>query len=546
MSASVVGIDVGGSTARIVEGRLRNGAFEIHVARAIAVDELAGTIPSLGLKGNAVVLGVTGRDLILRTTQVPPVPRWQLDELMAYEVADIAEQSGDRLAADFELLGGTAAGNDDDMVLLALVRNSLIDERQAELAAASLKTRCFTPNAVALYNAVVAVDGGGGTVLAASLRGRNTDIALIQDGELLFARNLSGGGDTFTDAVATALGVDQARALELKHTVGRLARPGQALDGQAAQVAGALGGALRQISGLLLSAVNLCRTQLKAPDLEVTRVLICGPGASLPGLDEALKRQLGLPVKGFDATEGYIVGSDVDCDVDCDSDRGGGDYAVATGLAMMGLLKGSYRIEILSQAAAARREFSAKTVWLLLSGVLLALYLGLFGWLSSENHDAARADAARLTRESGARRSARDDYARNADHAEALAAGLAQVGLVTAPGHGVVTVLELLAERLPEELWITSLRTASALSGTTGTVRPLVFVEGSGKELDRNLNSAVAELTLRLREDAAIQAVVPTMSTDLRGRFTFALEIDANVRPAPAGAGDDDHTSEDA
>ena len=542
MSNSVVGIDVGGTTARLVEGRLKGGAFEIHVARAIPVENLAQAIADCGLKGKSAVVGVTGRDMILRTTQVPAVPSWQLAELMTYEVADIAEQSGDQLAADYELLGGTSAYSDDDMVLLALVRNSLIEERTSDLSGSSLKVRCFTPNAVALYNAVVATDGGDGTVLVASLRGRNTDIALIQDGELLFARNLTGGGDTFTDAVAQAFGVDQGRAEQAKHTLGQLARPGETLDGQAGKVASALDGSLRQVVGMLLSTVNLCRTQLKAPNLEISRVLICGPGGLLPGLDEALTRQLGLPVARFDPTEGYVVGTEIDF---ADGEGGGSDFAVATGLAMMALLKGSYRIEILSEAAAARREFSAKTVWLVLSAVLLAVYLGLFGWLSAEDHEAARGDAARLTRESGSRRSARDEYSRNADRAQALAAALSQVERVTAPGQGVVTVLGLLQQRLPEELWVTGVRTTTSATGTIGITRPVVVVEGSGKELNRNLNSAVAELTVSLRDHGSIQSVVPTMSTDVRGRFSFELEIDPSVRPELEDADDPDALGED-
>ncbi|MFT7464824.1 MAG: hypothetical protein ACI9EF_003184, partial [Pseudohongiellaceae bacterium] len=113
--------------------------------------------------------------------------------------------------------------------------------------------------------------------------------------------------------------------------------------------------------------------------------------------------------------------------------------------------------------------------------------------------------------------------------AEVLAGSLAQIELITAPGHGVVTVLALMQEQLPQELWLTGLHTSSAVSATSGAVRPVIVVEGSGKELDRDLNSAVSELTVRLREHGSIEAVIPTMSTDARGRFTFELEIDPSV-----------------
>lgn len=526
MSQRVVGIDLGGSTARVVEGRLRSGAVEIHAAEAVPVEELAETVARLGLKGLPTVVGVTGRDMILRTTQVPPVPAWQLSELMGYEVDDIAEQSGDELAADHALLGGAAAFSDDDMVLLALVRNSLIEQRQGELSAAGLKPRCFTPNAVALHNAVVATDGGDGTVLVASLRGRNTDMALIQDGELLFARNLTGGGDTLTEAVAEAFGVDEAKAEQAKHKLGAFPRPGAEPSGQAATVARALQGSLRQLAGMFQSTVSLCRSQLQAPDLEVERVLICGPGARIDGLDEALTRALGLPVAFFDPTEGYVV------DPELELDDEGPDFAVATGLAMMALLKGSYRIEILSAAAARAREFRTKTLWLVLAGVLLVAYLGLFGWQSRADHEAATRDAALLAREASSRDGARRAYDASVQRVEVLAEALARVGEVTAPGASTVTVLDLLGVHLPDELWIDSLRTTrGSESGPAGARLTQVVVEGSGKELDRDLASAVVELTTRLRGHPDVAEVVPTYNTDSRGRFVFELRVDTQVVP---------------
>ena len=538
MSQRVVGLDVGGDTTRVVEGRVKGGVFEIHQAAEFPSEDLVTNLGELGLKKLPAVVGVTGRDMILRTTYVPPVPDWQLKELMAYEVDDIAEQSGDALVADFELLGGLAAMGDEDLVLLALVRDSLVQERNAELSAAGLSVSCFTPNAVALHNAVVATDGGEGTVLAASLRGRNTDVALIQDGELVFARNLTGGGDTFTEAVADSFRVDTAKAEQAKRQLGSFPPPGDQPAGQKGAVARALDGALRQIVGMLQSTVGLCRTQLKTPDLEIDRVLLCGPGASVEGLDQALTRALGLPVEQFDPTEGYVVNPELDL-----GDTGA-HYAVASGLAMMALLKGSYRVEILSDAAAKARHFKQKTIWLVLAAALVVAHLGIFGWLSKSNFDAAERDRSKLQREVNSRVSDRRSYERSSAQAEALAEGLTRVEEVTAPGSGLLTVLDLLDAHLPEELWVTAARTLRAVQPEfqwEGS-RPFVVVEGSGKELGRDLSTAVVDLTTRLRSHPAVAGVVMTYSTDKRGRFFFELRIDTSVRPKPEG---DDETPDD-
>lgn len=535
MSRRVLGLDVGGETTRFVEGQLKGGAFEILRAQTVPSADLGAALAERGLRGLPAVVGVTGRDMILRTTFVPPVPEWQLRELMSFEVAEIAEQSGDALVADWGVLGGAAAGGDEDLVLLALVRATLIEERSAELSAAGLKLQGFTPNAVGLHNAVAATDGGEGTLLVAALRGRNTDLAIVQDGELVFARNLSGGGDAFTDALAEALGISKSQADELKAKEGALPAPGEPRSGQRAAVAAALEGALRPIVGMLQSTLSLCRSQLKAPDFEVQRVLLCGPGAALPGLDQALTRALGLPVSAFDPTEGYLVG-------ELEPGARGSDFAVATGLAMMALLDGAFRIEVLPPALQRARAFRQRTLWLVLAGAVVLLHLLGFGWLSHSHAQAARQDELRLRREAQLRQADRATFERAAGQAAALAEALTRIEEVTAPGSGLLTVMALLDAHLPDELWITAVRTVRAAEpgfpAWEGLSRPFVVVEGEGKEQERDLSRAVSELTERLRQHEDVAGVVMTYTPDARGRFRFELRIDTSVRPAAPVAGE--------
>ena len=538
MSGKVVGVDMGGVTARIVQGRASKGVFQVDRAATVGVDDVGATLREMGAKGAAVYVGVTGRDMILRTTQVPPVPDWQLRELMQFEIEDVAEQSGDELSADFALLGGAAAFTDEDMVLLALVRNSLIEERTAQLGADGIKVAAFSPNAVALHNACVAADGGAGTVMVAHLGGAHTDIALVCDGELLFARNLSGGGDLFTAAIQDTFKADAAKAEAVKRKIGALARPGERLTGQQGAVARALEGGLRQVTGMLQSSILLCRNQLKAKDLKVERVLLCGPGASLPGLDEALSRSLDLPVQRFDPSEGYVVGDEVG-----DIDERGADYAVATGLAMMGALADAYRIEILSDAARKARRFRQKTVWLVAAAVLVVAHLVLYALSTKSAYTAAQADLVKLRREVESREADTRAYERHAAEASVAAEHLDELEQLTAPGAGALTVLALLERHLPDELWITSLRSVREIEPEFGhgdQRRPFVIVEGRGKEISRSLSSAVTELTERLRHDDSVAGAVPQFTTDNRGDFSWTLKIDTSLFPADAAEDDAD------
>ncbi len=543
MSSRVIGLDLGGDTARLVEGRLHKGAFELHRATAVPVHDLAASVASLGLKGLPVAVGVTGRDMILRTTQVPPVPLWQVRELISYEVEDIAEQSGDSLRADFNLLNGAAAYSDDDLALIALVRSSHIEQRSVLLKAAGLRVTGFTPNAVALYNAVVATDGGEGAVLAVNLRGQHTDVALIQDGDLLFARNLAGGGDTLSQAISDSLRVELAVAEQAKHRMGEFSVAGQEPEGRAGAVSRALEGAQRQIVGMLQSTLALARAQIPAPNLEVDRVLLSGAGASVPGFDQSLSRVLDLPVSLFDPTEGYVVGDAPELD------QHGPDFAVATGLAMMALLEDGYRIQVESERSEAGRGFREKTLWLALAATALVLYLGVFAWSSRADAEAAEADRSALSRKVETNKGDVRAYERSLEAGRALGLQLAALENLSAPGAGLVTVLNLLDVYLPEELWVRSVRTvrsADAEFGGAGAPRPFVVVEGLGKEHDRNLADAVIEITTRLRDHPDVAAVRPHFAPDARGDFVFELRIDTSVIQPSAGAQDEASASGEA
>ncbi len=533
MTSRVVGLDLGGDTARLVEARLVKGAVEIHRAAAVPVEELGATVAALRLSGAPVACGVTGRDMILRTTAVPPVPLWQVREHLAFEVDDIAEQSGDALRADFHLLDGVSAALDEDQALLALVRSAVVDERTAFLSAAKLRVTGLTPNAVALFNAVVATDGGDGTVLAVNLRGQHTDIALVRDGELLAARNLSGGGDTLTASVAEVLGVGTALAEKAKREVGSFDDPGPGADVRTEDVAAGLQESLRPLVGMLQSTLAVARNQLRAPDLEVDRVLLSGAGACVPGLERALSRTLGLPVERFDPTEGYVVG-----DAPALAGRGA-DFAVATGLAMMALLEDGWRIRIRSEAGERAELFRSRTSWLVASFVVLVLGLGVSAWRAHADHAAALADRVALGRRVESNQAAVRDHERDVAEARRLGARLAAVEEATAPGTGLLTVLALLEEHLPVELWVRSVRTVRAAEpdfGRGGEARPHVVVQGGGKEQDRALADAVVEVTTRLRAHPDVAGVLPHFATDARGDFGWELRVDTSVVPAAEGA----------
>ena len=144
--ALLYGIDLGHKDIKVVAGRKKGHVFELHRAFSIPVDSsedpedsiLAATArlkEALG-KAPGARFGVSGRDLIIRYTQVPQVPLWRLRRLMQFELHEMAEQAGDRLAADYNLISIPGGEDQDETVMVAVVKEHFLEGRHRAVAAA--------------------------------------------------------------------------------------------------------------------------------------------------------------------------------------------------------------------------------------------------------------------------------------------------------------------------------------------------------------------------------------------------------------------------
>ena len=157
MPRTVTGVDIGTRANKFLRGTFKGNTFHAsaysfaeHAPSDVAGGWSAGE-PSFKLETSRV--GVTGREVNLRYTRVPQVPDWQLKKLMRFEVEEIGGQSGSGVASDFNLLPPLPEIEGEDVVLLAMARESLLEAHLEGLKRLGGTLDAFTPNAVALYNA---------------------------------------------------------------------------------------------------------------------------------------------------------------------------------------------------------------------------------------------------------------------------------------------------------------------------------------------------------------------------------------------------------
>lgn len=488
MAARGLGIDEGSATVKAVEVEPKDGSWVPVRAIALPAGEggtepgaLKAALAEAGVKSRQSVLGLTGKDLVIKYQQVPPVADFQLRKIVAFELQEIRGQSGDDLAADFNVMPTRADLTTDDIVMMALSREPRIEERSAAMQQAGLTVRHFTPNALALYHAFrIFGPATSGDVLVVAIGKASTDFAVVRDGDLLYARSVTTGGDALTDAIADQFGVSKAKAESLKRELGDL-RPRDKRGGlsqQAEKVSYALEGAAGRLFSMVQSTLQLAKSQMQLNQLNVSKVWLTGGSAAMAGLDDYLGGALGVPVQKFDPL------SDAGVAVE---GAGSLDMTIALGLAVMAADAEAWSVELLTGAEKKRREWKSRHVFTAAALLVVAGYLGLYAWKCQERHVTATLQSGRITNESRKRSGNASQLEQLRTERTELAARVDLLEKRKAAGDGVVRALGLLSTQLPDDLWVTGFELR--LQEQKGSVKeriakkPLIIVDGSGKSL---------------------------------------------------------------
>ena len=552
MAVRGLGVDEGGASIKVVEVEKRDGA--LVPTKAVVVPRLSAeggldpatlktALAQSGIKTKAAVLGMTGKDLVIKYQQVPPVPDFQLKKIVQFELDEIRRQSGDALAADFNVMPVRADLTSDDIVMLALTREARVDERSAALKEAGLSARHLTPNSVALFHAFrIFGPATSGDVLVAAIGKSSSDFAVMRDGDLLYARSVSTGGDVLTDALAQEFNVSKAKAESLKRELGDL-RPRDRRSGlsqQAEKVSYALEGAAGRLFSTVQSTLQLAKSQMQLNQLNVTKVWLTGGSAAMKGLDDYLAASLGVPVQRFDPL--------ADAGVSVEGGTGL-EATVALGLAAMAADEEAWSVEVIGAGERRKRDFARKQVFTIAALLLVLAYLGVAFVKWRERHDVSTKAASRLRAENDKRQKnvAKLD-ALQAERAD-LAAKVEVLEKKKAAGDGLLRGLELLATRLPEDLWVATLELEQQDAPTTakdkGSKRPVIVVDGAGKSRgDRNVDdsyTAFVQEVEALPETAEEKpGTFSPSQTPGREKFEYRLTLTWLKVPKPPDDGDDE------
>jgi type IV pilus assembly protein PilM len=550
MAKKATAVDLGSHGVRVLEARLgKHGVQITRFASAAASDGPAEVSGRVAMKD--CVVGLAGRAMTLKYTRVPPGPDTQLESLMELEIADMSTQSGGSLSADFNLLQIQSEDAEDETVVLALARDEALAEQTEAVASANGSIAGHVPNCVALYNAWLkcGTSDPDEVVCLVNLGHETIDLALVRGVDLLFVRNLTGGGRVLDDAIAAAFSVGSRKAEQLKKELLDLdpESRGRFASGQAEKVTMAAGGAASAFVAAVQSSLAFCKAQTGIADLRLDRVLISGGSARIRGVRGMLRESLRCPVEVFDPFEACDLSAlDADGAEALEDQRY--EAVVALGLAIGRIDEEAYDLTILPESVKRRRRFMQRTVWNIAAALVLvgAVYF-VFSDQSAKEATAQKV-LQRVRGDVSSRQAVDSDTREVLAEAERLAAANRYLAEQAVPLNGLLGTARLLQKHMPRELYVTDLSVTTPRGrtrGSRGEERQLIRVVGTGKEVTgRSVGEVYDEFVAACRADTVApggQAPVIKVTNETGQRFGFTWDLDFSAQDE----GEDDASTDE-
>jgi type IV pilus assembly protein PilM len=305
----VVGLDIGSSSVKLVQLKEKRGGFTLQafgsaplppeaivdgalMNSAAIVQAIQALLAQHKVKTRDVAIGVRGHSVIIKKISLPRMSQEELDESIQWEAEQYIPFDVKDVNIDTQILTpeADAAGQMD--VLLVAAKKDMINDYTSLCAEAGLTATVVDVDAFAVQNAYEAnyeVDTSQAVVLI-NVGAAVSNINVISRGVTTFTRDISMGGNAFTEEIQKQLNIsyDEAEALKVGGQGESDAVVPQEVERVIQAVAEQMGGEIQRSLDFYSST---------AADGRIARVYLSGGTARIPALFKVIETRAGVPVE---------------------------------------------------------------------------------------------------------------------------------------------------------------------------------------------------------------------------------------------------------
>ncbi|MBP1643855.1 MAG: pilM [Acidobacteria bacterium] len=309
-SKGLVGLDIGSSAMKLVELQEKKGEYWLQrlgveplspeaivdgsiMDSSLVVDALNRLVAATGVKAPGFATSLSGHSVIIKKIQVPAMApedlseqiRWEAEQYIPFDINDV------RL--DYVVLSEGEAGHDNMDVLLVAVKRDKVNDYVSVISQAGRVPTLVDVDAFAIQNAYESnYDVDSSKVIALVNMGASvTNINVLVRGQTAFWRDISFGGNQFSEALQREfnLSFEQAERLKRGQPVERF----QPTDARSV---------LDGVSGELATEIQKTFDFFAATSSEgpVDEIVLSGGCALTANLQQTLRERFGVPIEVMD------------------------------------------------------------------------------------------------------------------------------------------------------------------------------------------------------------------------------------------------------
>jgi type IV pilus assembly protein PilM len=337
---SIVGLDIGSSCIKAVELKKTKGDIQVAtlgvepLAADIVVDSMivdsgsvSGAIAKIfnehKIKSKLVATSVSGHSVIVKKITTQTMSDGELAETINTEAAqhipfDIADVN-----IDYQILSDDPTAPQMDVLLVAVKKDKILNYTNV-LNLAGKSPAVVDIDAFALQNCYEYnyEPAPGTTVALLNLGASVMNINIVKGTTPLFTRDVSVGGNQYTDSLQKELDLsfDDAEALKLGQRVGTVSEDAKLPI-------------LQQVTEIIVLEIQKTFDFFRATAAgeHIERIYLAGGSSKVPGLIEALRSEFSMPVEVLNPFQRVSAANIAEAGL---IDQNAGQLAVAVGLAL--------------------------------------------------------------------------------------------------------------------------------------------------------------------------------------------------------------------
>jgi type IV pilus assembly protein PilM len=312
MARNCIGLDIGSSSIKAVQLKRSKGAYTLQafgmeplvpqtivdgtiMDQGAVVEAIRALWSRLRLRGKDVAIAIAGHSVIIKKISLPPMAASELAEQIPYEAEHHVPFAKDDVEIDYEVVNRQNAAGQMDVLLVAAKKEVVHDYSQV-VRDASLNPVVVDVAAFSAQNAfeINYALQPGETAVIINIGAAISNINIVRDNASLFTRDVTIGGNAFTEEIQKQLGVsqDEAEAYKVGGSYDEHGVVPQEVERIIEGVAEVMAGEFQRSLDFFLAT---------SAETNVSRICLAGGSAKVAALYRAIERRSRLTVELLDA-----------------------------------------------------------------------------------------------------------------------------------------------------------------------------------------------------------------------------------------------------